>query len=379
MNRLALRALACALAIAAFAVPVAGCGSSSQDKAASPLDNALGYVPSNSPLVISFETDPSGNQFKAAKRIVEKFPFANQTMTDVINGIYDKLVAEGRYGLTKTATSITVTDAQGFNLVGRTVNGLQQVSNSAGTVTRTLTSSIGYSSADVTLTGAAAGAETWVLTIGTTPYSYAAAAGETAATIAAQLASRAGRAAPASGSRVIHIGSAVSTVTLAISGVAPTGTASISGVLADQSQAGSTNFSSVTLTLPSAVRNGERWTATIGGISHSVTASGTDATAVASALAGAFSSASAYTVTPSGNAITARRDDGASFAATIAVTVAGSATYATESATRLLALASTTAGTQYTITLPEAGKRFMSMQLISQDEYSPPARCSGLC
>jgi hypothetical protein len=28
---------------------------------------------------------------------------------------------------------------------------------------------------------------------------------------------------------------------------------------------------------------------------------------------------------------------------------------------------------QVTITLPEAGKRFMSMQLISQDEYSPPA------
>ena len=27
-----------------------------------------------------------------------------------------------------------------------------------------------------------------------------------------------------------------------------------------------------------------------------------------------------------------------------------------------------------TITLPDAGKRFMSMQLISQDEYSPPAK-----
>ena len=26
-----------------------------------------------------------------------------------------------------------------------------------------------------------------------------------------------------------------------------------------------------------------------------------------------------------------------------------------------------------TITLPDAGKRFMSMQVISQDEYSPPA------
>ena len=30
-----------------------------------------------------------------------------------------------------------------------------------------------------------------------------------------------------------------------------------------------------------------------------------------------------------------------------------------------------------TITLPDAGKRFMSMQLISQDEYSPPAAYGG--
>src|SRR4249920_730737 len=30
-----------------------------------------------------------------------------------------------------------------------------------------------------------------------------------------------------------------------------------------------------------------------------------------------------------------------------------------------------------TITLPDAGKRFMSLQLISQDEYSPPAAYSA--
>lgn len=78
MNRLAPRALASLLAVAAVAVPVAGCGSAKKEAAASPLDNALGYVPADSPLVLSFETDPDGAQFRAAKKIVKKFPFAGQ-------------------------------------------------------------------------------------------------------------------------------------------------------------------------------------------------------------------------------------------------------------------------------------------------------------
>lgn len=77
MSRLALRVLASVLAVIAVAVPIAGCGSEKKEEAASPLDNALGYVPADSPLVISFETDPNGKQFRAAKRIVEKFPFAS--------------------------------------------------------------------------------------------------------------------------------------------------------------------------------------------------------------------------------------------------------------------------------------------------------------
>ncbi len=78
MNRLAARALVFALAVLALAVPVSGCGGDTKDKAASPLDNALGYVPANAPLVVSFQTDPNGKQFRAAKKIVEKFPFAGQ-------------------------------------------------------------------------------------------------------------------------------------------------------------------------------------------------------------------------------------------------------------------------------------------------------------
>jgi hypothetical protein len=78
MNRPLARLLALLLALGALIVPVAGCGSAKKDTGADPLDNALGYVPPKSPLVISFTTDPKGSQFQAAKKIVEKFPFANQ-------------------------------------------------------------------------------------------------------------------------------------------------------------------------------------------------------------------------------------------------------------------------------------------------------------
>jgi len=91
MNRLAPRALASVLVAVAVAVPVAGCGSN-EEKAASPLDNALGFVPADSPLVISFQTDPRGGQFRAAKRIVEKFPFAAQIEQQLQNRLRSQSV-----------------------------------------------------------------------------------------------------------------------------------------------------------------------------------------------------------------------------------------------------------------------------------------------
>ena len=58
---------------------IAGCGGGeSSDSGDSPLDNALGYLPEDAPLVISIDTDVEGSQFKAIGKIIDKFPFANQ-------------------------------------------------------------------------------------------------------------------------------------------------------------------------------------------------------------------------------------------------------------------------------------------------------------
>ena len=79
MDSLARRAFASVLLVAAIAVPVAGCGGGeSGDSGENPLDNALGYVPKDTPFVAVIETDPGSAQFKNATAIVKKFPFAGQ-------------------------------------------------------------------------------------------------------------------------------------------------------------------------------------------------------------------------------------------------------------------------------------------------------------
>ena len=54
----------------------AGCGGS-EDDASSPLDNALGYLPEDTPLVAAIDTDVKGDQFDAIGKIVDKFAFGN--------------------------------------------------------------------------------------------------------------------------------------------------------------------------------------------------------------------------------------------------------------------------------------------------------------
>ena len=78
MDSLSRRALVSVLAVAAIAVPVAGCGGESGDSGKNPLDNALGYVPKDTPFVAVIETDPNSAQFKNAAAIAKKFPFASQ-------------------------------------------------------------------------------------------------------------------------------------------------------------------------------------------------------------------------------------------------------------------------------------------------------------
>jgi len=51
------------------------------------LDNALGYLPEDAPLVASFETDPEGAQVKAIQAIGERFPFSDQ----LTQGLEDSL------------------------------------------------------------------------------------------------------------------------------------------------------------------------------------------------------------------------------------------------------------------------------------------------
>lgn len=59
------------------AIAIAGCGGG-DDKGASPLDNALGYLPEDAPLVVAIDTNVNGDQFKSIGKLLEKFPFSNQ-------------------------------------------------------------------------------------------------------------------------------------------------------------------------------------------------------------------------------------------------------------------------------------------------------------
>ncbi len=58
-------------------VALAGCGGN-EGESASSLDAALGYLPEDAPLVVSFDTDPEGDQIKAIQAIGERFPFSDQ-------------------------------------------------------------------------------------------------------------------------------------------------------------------------------------------------------------------------------------------------------------------------------------------------------------
>ena len=63
-------------AISASLLALAGCGGGADD-AASPLDNALGYLPEDAPLVVAIDTDIEGEQYDAIGQIIGKFPFGN--------------------------------------------------------------------------------------------------------------------------------------------------------------------------------------------------------------------------------------------------------------------------------------------------------------
>ena len=69
MRRLAI------LPVLGAAAAIAGCGG---DKAVSPLDEGLSYLPKNAPFAVAIDTDPKSEQYKALDKILQRFPFGGQ-------------------------------------------------------------------------------------------------------------------------------------------------------------------------------------------------------------------------------------------------------------------------------------------------------------
>ena len=58
---------------------IAGCGGSGGGSGgSSPLDNALRYLPADSPFAVAIDTDTKGDQFEAAGDLSDKFPFGDE-------------------------------------------------------------------------------------------------------------------------------------------------------------------------------------------------------------------------------------------------------------------------------------------------------------
>jgi hypothetical protein len=82
MVRLATRSL---ISVCLCVIALAGCGGGGGSDG--PLDNALGYLPEDAPLVISVDTDPEGDQVAAIQAIAQRFPFSDQ----LTQGLEDNL------------------------------------------------------------------------------------------------------------------------------------------------------------------------------------------------------------------------------------------------------------------------------------------------
>ena len=88
MSRLSFKA-ACPAVACAAAMAMAGCGGSGDD-GDSPLDNALGYLPEDAPLVAAIDTDVEGEQFDAIGKIIDKFAFGDAVKDAVKDLVEDQ-------------------------------------------------------------------------------------------------------------------------------------------------------------------------------------------------------------------------------------------------------------------------------------------------
>ena len=82
------RLLTTLVATLAIAAPVAGCGGD-DDSASGSLDASLAFVPKNAPVVVTFDTDTSGDQYKRLQALLGKFPFAGQIQAQ-LTGLYSR-------------------------------------------------------------------------------------------------------------------------------------------------------------------------------------------------------------------------------------------------------------------------------------------------
>jgi len=75
------RLLATAVVVSAV-LAAAGCGG--DDDSGSPLDEALAYLPEDTPLAIVLDTDVDGEQYKALGSLVDRFPFGDQVTGNLL-------------------------------------------------------------------------------------------------------------------------------------------------------------------------------------------------------------------------------------------------------------------------------------------------------
>jgi hypothetical protein len=78
------------LAVCVSVLAIAGCGGDDGDDAASPLDNALGYLGEDAPFAVSIDTDIRGDQYDAIGEIVGKFPFGESLKDSVRDAVEEQ-------------------------------------------------------------------------------------------------------------------------------------------------------------------------------------------------------------------------------------------------------------------------------------------------
>jgi Protein of unknown function (DUF3352) len=82
-----MRRLVAGLAAGLSVIAAAGCGGR---EAAGPLDEALGYLPSEAPFVVAIETDLESSQYRALDRIASKFRFGEQAKESLRDSLADE-------------------------------------------------------------------------------------------------------------------------------------------------------------------------------------------------------------------------------------------------------------------------------------------------